>query len=214
MTLRARPLPGYRLVDTRQGDTLQRIALRELGDAARWPQLAELNNLLPPYVVETLADLEDTPSAGVEGGRVLLAGQPIKVPAPGPAAPAGVLSATDIFGTDLALPDGLLRATPAGDLLLVSGVPNLSQALEHRLETPMGELLYHPGYGQRFHELRGGPQNQLTNMLAAGYAESAIRSDPRVDRTEGIRSELAGDAKSITGTAIATNGKRLPVGGD
>lgn len=39
-----------------QGDTLERIALREYGNVTRWVELAILNNLKYPYIAETAAD--------------------------------------------------------------------------------------------------------------------------------------------------------------
>ena len=67
-----KPLSGFRLVPTRRGDTLQDVAVRELGDAARWYDLAAINDLLPPF-------LTDDPQQA--GPRVLLTGQDLKIPA-------------------------------------------------------------------------------------------------------------------------------------
>lgn len=203
-----KPITGYRLVDTRQGDTLQRIALRELGDANKWPELAALNNLLPPYIVDELAEMEDTPAS-----RVLLVGMQVKIPAPG-APPAGVLDLSDLFGTDLDLTGGDLHATEAGDLALISGLPCLGQGLDHRLGTHAGELLHHPTFGQRYHELIGGGSNPVTNLLAAKYAEAAIRTDPRVSAVRGLRAHMRADRIGISGDAVAIDGKTLPVGGE
>ncbi|CAH2606346.1 conserved protein of unknown function (plasmid) [Rhodovastum atsumiense] len=207
-----KPISGYRLADTRQGDTLQAIALRELGDASKWSDLAALNNLLPPYVVDTLAELEDD-AGDPPPGRVLLVGMPIKIPAPGPA-PSGVLDVSDLFGTDLDLSGGLLSVSEAGDLQLVSGVPNLRQALHHRLETHTGELIFHPDYGQRFHELIGGPANPITNLLGASYVASCVRSDPRIANVRDTKAELRGDGIAVSATAVTIDGKPLPVGGE
>lgn len=207
--MRTKPVPGFRWAKTRDGDTLQAIALRELDDAAKWPELVGLNNLLPPFIVDSLAELE----GDTEPGRVLLAGQAIKIPAPGARA-SGVQDTSDLFGTDLDLTGGRLSVTETGDLRLISGSDNLTQALDHKLVTHRGELMHHREYGQRFHELHGGPQNALTNLLATGYAEQAIRQDPRVARTKGLKGEMRGDVTNISGWAVAIDGKLLPVGGE
>ena len=36
------------------GDSLRRIALRELGDALRWIDLATVNQLRPPYIIDSV----------------------------------------------------------------------------------------------------------------------------------------------------------------
>lgn len=46
---------AWRSATVKYGDTLQRLALRELGSAERWPDIALLNGLIPPYCAE-LAD--------------------------------------------------------------------------------------------------------------------------------------------------------------
>lgn len=43
-------------VKIRRNDTLERIALRELKNALRWPEIVILNNLKPPYISETGGD--------------------------------------------------------------------------------------------------------------------------------------------------------------
>lgn len=200
-------LTGIRKVTVQYGDTLQSIAARELGDATLWPVLAAANALQPPYIVDDLTQLEGTAS-----GAVLLAGMPIKIPAPG-RVPSGVLDATDLYGTDLDLTGGDLSATASGDLALLAGVPNLAQALSHRLDTEPGELLFHRDYGCRIHELKGENNGPALNQLAAGYVARALNSDPRIARTQGITATVQGDAVTVAATAVAIDGKHLPVGG-
>ena len=201
-------LVGFRTYTVRQGDTLQAIASRELGAAALWTNIAQLNNLLPPYIVDTLADLQDAPD-----GRVVLVGQVIRLPSPG-RTPSGVLDATDLFGTDLDLTGGVLTADASGDLALITGAANLKQAIENRLDTHPGDLIWHPLYGCRIYELVGRGNDGATDQIAAGYVERALRSDPRVSSVQNLTASVAGDTTSISGTAVAINGKHLPVGGE
>ena len=51
----SRELPGARWVEVRTADSLLTIALRELGDAKRWTELAALNNLRHPYIADAAA---------------------------------------------------------------------------------------------------------------------------------------------------------------
>lgn len=198
-----RSVAAWRRADTRMGDTIQRIAERELGNASRWPEIATLNDLVSPYIVDAVEDLQP---------RTLLAGLAIKIPAPQRAV-SGVADPDDIFGTDLHLPDGRLRVTEAGDLELVSDAANLSQALRHRLDTHQRELVYHPTYGNQMHELLGQEQTSGTAMLAAAFADRALLADPRIVGTKDTAARVAGDAIRAEGIAIATDGRQLPVGG-
>ncbi len=194
---------GIRRVSTDVGDTIQAIALRELGDTSRWTDLVAFNDLLPPYLTDSLA---------LAGPRVLLAGQQdIKIPSSAPPA-NGVTDADDVFGTDLSLAGGRLSATPGGDLQTISGVPNLSQALANVLATPMQDLAYHPGYGCDVFKLIGLGESTTRNHLAAAFVARAIRGDKRISRVENAVGTIAGDVISVTATAVAVDGTRLPAG--
>lgn len=198
-----KPLSGIRRAATRRGDTLQAIAARELGDAARWYDLASINGLVPPWI---------TDDPGQAGPKVLLAGADILIPAAAPE-PSGVTPATDdaVFGADIDLVDGTLRPGPAGDLLLVSGTKNMAQAIEHRLATPLRSYVYHQDYGSQHHELKGERGDSVANALAALFVDQAVRRDPRVERTERTVATITGDTIEVTTIAVAVDGRRLPV---
>lgn len=195
-----RTMTGFRQVETRHGDTLQRIALRELGDAGRWYELASLNNLLPPY-------LTDDPAQA--SASVLLTGMPVMVPA-ATAAASAVTDPDAVFVVDVALHNGDLLAEN-GDFALQSGVGNLSQALRHRIETDLGELLYHPDYGCGVRELIGagaGPQRMLVGVA---FVKRALLSDPRVSAVRNAVVEISGDVMRIQADAVAINSVQVPV---
>jgi phage baseplate assembly protein W len=196
---------GYRLAATRLGDTLQAIAGRELGDAGRWPELVSYNGLAPPYIVDHLSDMEDT-----EEGRVLLSGTPIRIPSAEPL--TGVSDPSDIFGTDMLLQDGFLTAGEDGDFALVADLPNLRQALANRLATRERELLRHPLYGNPLHGLIGDRSGPVLTLLAAKFAERTLRSDPRVSSVESVTATTTGDVTIVEATAVAIDGRSLPVG--
>lgn len=198
------PLAGIRNAETRRGDTLQRIAARELGDASRWPDLASLNELRPPWITDDPA---------LESQYVLLAGKPILIPAPPPEA-SGVSPTDDdaIFGTDILTDRGRLQGGPTGDFALVRGAPNLTQASENRLATPGGSLIWHPDYGNRQHELIGNRNDPVANELAALFLARCLRQDPRISRVEKNIAVVIGDAIESSAWAIAVDGRRLPVG--
>jgi phage baseplate assembly protein W len=198
-----KPLAGIRLAATRVGDTLQAIAARELGDAGRWYDLASINNLLPPWITDDPAQA---------GPRVILAGANMLVPASAPQASGVTPEDADdaVLGTDLILPDGILQAD-GGDFALVMGTKNLSQAILHALATPRRSVVYHQDYGSQHHELLGARADPVANSLAALFVQQAISRDPRVARTEDTTATVAGDVIDVTATAVAVDGRRLPV---
>lgn len=89
------PIQATRWALVQPGDSLRLIALRELGDALRWIELANINQLRPPYIIESLDPNE-------RQRATLLWGERIAVPL-GKVTEA-VQIAEDVLGTDAALP--------------------------------------------------------------------------------------------------------------
>ncbi len=193
---------GYRRVETRVGDTLQRIALRETGDAANWPVLANLNGLMPPYI---------TGDPLLAGERVLLFGEMILIPAAAPIATA-VADPVSVFGADLSLTAGRLGATDTGDLSIVAGIPNLTAALHHRIDTHTGDLIRHPQYGCMVHKLLGSGNGSSTQLLAAAWVERALKADSRIASVASSAADLSGDTVQCDAVAVTVDGKHVPVG--
>lgn len=181
----SRPLAGVRLVDVLHGDTLQEIAAREIGDASRWVDIANINNLEPPYITDDAAQATD---------RVLLSGGVLLVPArPKQQLPREGTTEADLYGVDLALVDGQLRPNEDGDLQLVSGRENLKQALVHRVTTERGELLWHRSYGSLVRSLIGATNGPSSALLAAQYVAAAMRADYRVRDVNNTLATVTGD---------------------
>ena len=127
--------------------------------------------------------------------------------------PSGVVPTGNdaVFGADIDLVGGLIQEDAAGDMLLVSGSKNLVQAIEHRLATPLRSVVYHQDYGSQHHELLGDRGDPVTNALAALFIDQALRRDPRVERVEQTTATLSGDSIAVSATAVAVDGRRLPV---
>ena len=68
------------------------------------------------------------------------------------------------------------------DLARVEEVENLQQALLLRFFTPVGELeiLGHPDYGSRLHELIGEPNTEANRNRAKLFTLLALQAEPRV----------------------------------
>lgn len=195
-----KPLTGFRFVEILFGDTLQKIAARELGDAKRWPDLIAYNNLKPPYVT-------DDPTLVKPG--VLLSGSQLLVPAP----TATISAATDpdlVFETDIDLTGGFLHADN-GDLAVLSGRENLKQALKHRIDTERGELIFHSEYGSLIRRLIGAVNGPTAGLLASEYAKSAMLADPRVSSVTEAVSEVTSDQIVLGIEVQAISGKPVQI---
>jgi phage baseplate assembly protein W len=197
-----KPLYGFRFVEIQQGDSLQVIAARELGDAALWYQLIALNGLVPPYIT-------DDPTEASAG--VLLSGGSLKVPAPQPVATT-TTDPTEVFLSDIQLdPYGGLSVDDNGDFAVASGVDNLNQALSNRVSTDRGELIYHTDYGSRVRRLQGTVNGPTAGLLAAQYAKSAVQADPRVKQVNQAVADISGDAINVSVEVQPISGRVISV---
>lgn len=195
-------LAGYRRVELRWGETLQRLAERELGDAARWVDIANLNGLHPPYA---------TGDAVEASLKVVLYGALLLVPAASIMASASI-DPDLVFERDVALSNGALAAD-GGDFALCGGVANLTQALRHCVTTEKSELLFHPNYGCDVGRIKGETNSPVADLLAAAYVSSALKGDSRVKRLHTITATSVGDQLRVDAEIIPIDERRLSFGG-
>lgn len=182
-----RPMKGFRFVDTFFDDSLQTIALRELGDASRWVELIGYNGLVPPFIV-------NDPALGADG--VVVAGQQMLVPAPGRR--SSKIDPEAVLGRDAQLgPRGELLCD-GYDFAIVAGRANLSQAIKNRVVSERGDLMYHPSYGCDVRRLIGVVNGPTKGLLAARVSRAAVAQDPRVTRITRASAEVAADVINVT----------------
>ena len=184
-----------RIAPVTVGDSLRRIALRELGDALRWFELAEVNQLRPPYIIDSINPADRQRATLVYGDSIRI--------------PLGAVTNTvqrpqDVMGMDCALPYGQLQAGPAGDWDVISAADNLAQALAHRVKTPVGDLLAHPTYGSQVSLLLGLRSMSVMQLMATGFIRKTLLQDPRVTRVIAVESTASGDALGIHAYLTAT----------
>lgn len=196
-----KPMPTYRLAETHRGDTLQRLAAREMGDANRWPELVWINNLLPPY-------LTDDESAASD--RILLTGSLIRVPAS-----TSIISNSDtpeqVYERDCQLVKRRLTDDGNGDFAVVAGTANLTQQLEHRIRTPRGQAMRHPEYGNLIWHLHGKVNGPLLGRLGADYTKACLKADYRVAAVSNATATITGDVLDVVATAEAIAGGKLDI---
>lgn len=189
-----------------QGDTLPAIAARELGDARKWPELALINQLSPPYVT----DGPRLPGTLQPGSRII-------IPVSKPLQSAQVLTtgnpdtggsqAEAHLGTDyewVQISKGqwgwkIDETHGAIDGTIASGIGNLAQALGTRLRTERGTNILYPDLGMP--RLIGASQIESPATEVNLRVRQQVLADPRVERLHRASFEVDQDAVTVTITA-------------
>lgn len=193
-------LSGFRRVQVNWGDTLQRLAARELGDASRWTEIASINRLAPPYLS----------AEGSGDGRVARYGDTIVVPDVRRELRPIAVSDDEVFGVDVLLQGGRLDVQD-GDLSVVAGRTNLRQALSHRVRVERGELIFHQTYGCEVHRLKGDRNTSVAALLGALFVRQAVERDERVAYVRVAESNPSGDTLGIEIEAETVTGHPVEV---
>ncbi len=191
-------LPAVRTINLPANTDLERVALDELGSASRWVEIAELNDLNSPYVVQ---DLSDTREDVKRPGEKLLIPAEITVGlSEAPRAKdipstEGMSEVERSLGTDLKLTPSMdLSLANNGDLAVVSGLENMAQAVVLKIGYEKGELLEHPDLGvgvqvgRKFLSLEEIRDNLVASMT----------QDKRVDSIKNIALLREGPALFMT----------------
>lgn len=92
---------------------------------------------------------------------------------------------TATFKTDIYF-RGDMRATAGGDLMLISGLANLKQALFNRLITVPGTLVGLPNYGVGIRQYQNAPNSFTLQQKLAALIEEQFLQDPRVMRVTSV----------------------------
>lgn len=183
-----------------QGDTPRSIALMQYRDATRWREIADLNNLRPPHIVDSYDPADRLPGTAIWGDVLRLRT---------PTAQAMAPPDTDLFGRDIRLDHGRLLAD-RGDLVLTEGVDNLAQATNHRIRTLAGELLYYPAYGCYVQLALGLKLEPVISLMAAAWVREALQQEPRLASIEGLNAQADGDRLAIQARVMAV-GQNSPI---
>lgn len=200
MSIFDRELVGFRYVEIDHGDTLQKIAFRELGDAARWAELAWINDLVPPYIT-------DDPELASD--RVLLSGASLVVPGAARPTVSANIDPYKVFEADCELRKGLLEPDENGDFATVSGRANLKQQLIHRIITDKSALMYHPEYGCEVRRLLGVVNGPTAAILGRQYVKTALESDFRVAEVTLAEAAVEGDRMLVDAEIRPISGRPI-----
>lgn len=153
----------------RQGEDLQAFALRVLGFAGRWIELADLNQMSSPWALND--------------GSPLTPGTPLLVPLPlsgNERTPDG--DATNVYGTDLLWDfdafDFVVEGDEPTDFLSVTGLSNLRQALLTRFTTAENGVLVRPNLG--LPDTTGQVATPERAAIKASRIVTQAGADPRI----------------------------------
>jgi len=171
-----------------QNEDLRSIALRELGDASRWTEIAQMNGLRLPYLVPTWRSENRLPHTLIWGDSFLI---------PWPSNSTLPPTSTSTYGIDLAMNAG--RLTADGDFDTIVGPENVIQALANRFRTLVGEISYHPSYGCNVSLALGLPAGPFAGLMASTWVTEALRAEPRVMVVHYVTATVRGDAVLIAG---------------
>lgn len=177
-------------------DDIQTIAARELGDVDKFRDIVILNNLKPPYISDT------------GGPGVLKTGDKILLPDGGPTTNTGVVKAREFeitknmreaeknLGVDIRITnDGDLAQSNTGDLDLIAGMENMSQAVSVRLGLEKGSLKRHQSLGTNL-QLGSKVRSNSLKETREGILESFLQ-DTRVESIPFIQLKQEGGTTFI-----------------
>jgi len=178
-------------------EDIRQLAQRLLGDISRWKDIALLNNLKSPYI-----------SLSGDGIYVLRPGDRILYPAASTSITTAVSPtlgqqvldpAIALLGIDIRLAsDGLGTfdfAIQNGDLDVISGMDNMSQAIYNRFATEPNTLPTHPAYGFLFPIGTKPTYNSITSFKLAGKA--SLLDDSRISDVTFLTLQATGNTLNV-----------------
>lgn len=181
------------------GESLMDFAARTTGNFSNWQAVAQLNNLLPPYVGTVAAPNIATP------------GQYLYIPGTASTGTTVTSYLQSYLGTDIDL--GPLFSTLTvwnGDFATSSGFVNFTNALARRVLTELGTLIYHTDYGSQLLKEVGNIRSVSSATLLAGYLRAALIADPRTQTVGQINAIPYSDDQIILGTSVTPFGTTNP----
>ena len=166
------------------GQTLQDIALEELGDSTLWPYIAAING------IESNEDLQP-------GDTLYI---PIATGAGGDDTTKYIITEnryTDPYGTDIKLDEnGNMILYESGDTYLITGLDNIKQAINIRLSTIQGSLIKQSAIGIASGAGLAGTRLSLSYLRMS--IKQTLIEDPRIADVKNIALRMNGSAIHVS----------------
>lgn len=100
------------------------------------------------------------------------------------------------LGRDIALTETSdMKINTSDDFALIKWQNNLKQAMLNVLRTARGELVLHPDYGSRLHEVLGTNPNDETLIIVKSHVREALLQEPRIDTIDEIKVSFRDELK-------------------
>lgn len=172
------------LVFTLEGETVLEFARRTLGDAGRWAEIVEANEMHDP---NTLRD----------GSPFTIGGVALLVPAVDGARIASANLQADLIGSAYQLdPETSDLTVDPGGLRRTGGLPLVLQAIRERARNVRGRTLAAPDWGLL--PIVGTVPDRSTVSRFAVDARAQFYRDPRVTRIDGVTVQREGDTITLS----------------
>ena len=190
--------PAVKQLKYEGGMTLERIALKELGDSTRWGEIVEVNGLEAPFITDDASETNPyilkpgsnflVPIPAVNGFSDIQVTKDNKVT-------KGLSTLERSLGVDFKLtPDFDLSLSNSGDLELVAGSSNMAQSIILKLSYGKGELLHAPFIGA---SLIPGQKFPSLTTIKDGLLNTLLQ-DSRVDTVLDLNIQREGSALYLT----------------
>lgn len=181
-----------------QGDTIQSLAAKHLGNARDWIDLVIANRLVAPYVTNGVK----IPNTVTVGDKIIVpitqSSKPPNVFTTGDSE-AGESQAESFLGTDYELTkDGdrwgweIDVAHGSVDAKMVSGIDCLGQGLASRLRTTKNENILYPDVG--IPRITGKTLVGDDTIETRFWVRNQLLSDPRIEKITNFSFEIINDA--------------------
>jgi hypothetical protein len=178
--------------DVHVDEGIRGMAKRYLGDESQWKVLAILNDLKAPYVSATGGDNLLGPGDKILVPKRADANDLTNVSKENEDSPSTLSPVLKKYGRDLRTTTSSvstelldIQVSPSGDLSLIEGTPNVSQAMMLKFGTEQGALPLHPDYGASY------PLGTKINLGRiqdfALTVRRTVLSDDRIDRIDELR---------------------------